>query len=156
MIIDVCLFATLLAISVVDLRSRRIPDALSLPLVAAGLALAVAKVIGGAPVFVLTDSVIGAASGYLVFAAIGTAFYRLRHREGLGLGDAKLLAAAGAWTGWQYLPEIVLVAAVGGLVQVSLTTVLARGKAKDPSLAFGPWLAAGFFLCWMMSSFEQP
>lgn len=145
MIVDIGLFATLLAILVIDLRHRRIPDLLSLPLIAAGLGLALIRVSG----VTATDSVIGAAAGYLIFAAIGSAFFRLRGVEGLGLGDAKLLAAAGAWLGWQMLPAVVLLAALGGLAQVAVRAALARGAPIAPSLAFGPWLAAAFFLLWV-------
>lgn len=150
MLITSCLLATLLAIAVTDIRHRRIPDLLSLPLIAAGLAVAAGEVWSGAPWQILTDRVIGAAAGYLVFAAIGSAFFRLRGTEGLGLGDAKLLAAAGAWLGWSMLPALVLIAAVGGLAQVGVQALLSRNL--DPTLAFGPWLALGFLVLWIIAA----
>ena len=151
MIADMGLFAALLAISVVDIRTRRIPDLLSLPLICAGLMQAGWAVQRGAAPVVLTDGIIGAAAGYLVFAAIGAAFFRMRGHEGLGLGDAKLLAAAGAWLGWQMLPAVVLIAALGGLAQMAVVGRLRPAHAADRSLAFGPWLAVAFFSLWMLS-----
>lgn len=151
MITNIGLCAILLAISVIDMRTRRIPDILSLPLIGAGLVRAGLAVQHGAPASLLTDSIIGAAAGYLVFAAIGAIFFRLRGQEGLGLGDAKLLAAAGAWLGWQMLPSVVLVAALGGLAQVALAGRLWPAGAADRSLAFGPWLAVAFFGLWLLS-----
>lgn len=133
----------LAAITLIDLRSLRIPDWLSLPLQAIGLTLAFfcQLVPGGRPV----DHLIGAGAGYLLFAAIGAAFFRLRQIEGLGLGDAKLFAAAGAWLGWQGLPQVLLIAAFGGLGQALL-----RPPARRPlPLAFGPWIALGFFAIWL-------
>lgn len=152
MITGMGLFAALIAISVIDIRSRRIPDLLSLPLICAGLMQSFWAVQRGAAPTVLTDSIIGAAAGYLVFAAIGAAFFRLRGQEGLGLGDAKLLAAAGAWLGWQMLPSVVLVAALGGLAQATVAERLWPTRAADRSLAFGPWLALAFFSLWMLSA----
>ncbi|MEO1910200.1 MAG: A24 family peptidase [Paracoccus sp. (in: a-proteobacteria)] len=148
MLISLCLAATLLAIAITDIRFRRIPDILSLPLIIGGLALAAWDVHSGAPFQVLGDRAIGAASGYLIFAAIGGVFFRLRGQEGLGLGDAKLLGAAGAWLGWQMLPVLVLIAALGGLTQVAVQTLVSRNT--DGTLAFGPWLAASFFLLWII------
>lgn len=133
------LVATLARIAWIDVRAFRIPDRLSLPLVAAGIAVAL-----WLPVRPLTDHLAGAVAGYAVFAVIGAWYFRRRGIDGLGLGDAKLLAAAGAWLGWQALPWVVLAASLGGLAQV-----LARPAARrrDP-VAFGPWLALAFALVW--------
>lgn len=151
MITDLGLLATLVAISVVDIRTRRIPDLLSIPLICAGLVQAVLAVQRGVPSVALTDSIIGATAGYLVFAAIGAAFFRMRGHEGLGLGDAKLLSAAGAWLGWQMLPSVVVIAALAGLAQAAVSGRLAPAGAADRSLAFGPWLALAFFILWMLA-----
>ena len=124
----------LLAIAVIDLKTLRIPDVLSLPLVAMGLLVA-----GFSGVSVFAMHLIGAGLGFLVLAGFGEVFFRLRGREGLGLGDAKLFAAAGAWLGWQALPVVLLVAAVGGLVWAVL-------RRQNGEVAFGPWLALGFWL----------
>ncbi|MEO0911780.1 MAG: A24 family peptidase [Pseudomonadota bacterium] len=133
------LLAALGWITVTDIRSHRIPDAVSLPLIGAGLALASMRS-GGLP----SDHLIGAAAAYLVFAAFGEAFYRLRGREGLGLGDAKLLAAAGAWLGWADLPLLVVMAAGGALL-----FGMVRAWSAKHQLAFGPWLAMAFAVLWL-------
>jgi prepilin signal peptidase PulO-like enzyme (type II secretory pathway) len=132
--------AALLAIAVIDFRTYRIPDWLSLPLIAAGLAWAV-----------LTDRhwpahLTGAAAGYASLALFGALYFRLRGREGLGLGDAKLFAAGGAWLGWQALPLVLALAAVAGLIFALAT------KRREPAaqIAFGPWLALGIWLAWLM------
>ena len=151
MVTSAALLIVLVLISVIDIRTRTIPDVLSLPLVAAGIVRAMLDVQHGAPSSLLTDSVIGATAGYLLFAAIGAAFFRLRGEEGLGLGDAKLLAAAGAWLGWQMLPLAILIASVGGLVQVAIAAYASATRPSDQSLAFGPWLAFSFFSLWILS-----
>ena len=102
----------LLALALIDLRAWRLPDVLTLPLIAAGLA---AAALGLLPAVDLLHALAGAAVGYLALAGIGWAYRRLRGRDGLGLGDAKLLAAAGAWLGVESLPWLVLIAALLGL-----------------------------------------
>ena len=131
------------AIALVDARTQRIPDRLSLPLLAAGL---VWSALAGQP---FVAHVIGAAAGYAALAGFGWLYFRLRHREGLGLGDAKLFAAGGAWLGWQPLPSVLLVAALGGLGHALLGQALLGGPA-DRRIAFGPWLALGIWLVWML------
>jgi leader peptidase (prepilin peptidase) / N-methyltransferase len=132
----------LLRIAMVDAATRRIPDMLSLPLIGLGLGLAALSLTPA-----LADRLIGAGTGFLVMAALGEAFFRWRHREGLGLGDAKLFGAAGAWLGWQALP-LVLVLASGA----ALIWALVR---RQRSLAFGPWLALAFWLIWAATLIQQ-
>jgi leader peptidase (prepilin peptidase)/N-methyltransferase len=133
--------AALVAIAVIDFRTYRIPDWLSLPLVAAGLAwstLAEPQRWGA--------HLVGAALGYGSLAGFGALYFRLRRREGLGLGDAKLFAAGGAWLGWQALPLVLAVAAVAGLVFALAT----RRWLPTAPIAFGPWLALGIWLGWLV------
>ncbi len=125
----------LYAIARIDLKTLRIPDYLSLPLVAAGLGVAAT---GSKET--LSSHLIGAGAGFLLLAVFGEVFFRLRNREGLGLGDAKLFAAAGAWLGWQSLPYVMLLASVGGLCW-------ALTHRSSSQIAFGPWIALGFWLC---------
>ena len=138
--LDLALAAVLAAVAVIDLRERRIPDALSLPLLAAGLLWAAVE--GDRP---WSGHALGAAGGFGVLAAFGAAYFRVRGREGLGLGDAKLFGAAGAWLGWSALPVVLLIAAVTGLI----FGVLIRSVRSDSQLAFGPWLATGFLATWL-------
>lgn len=135
------LSALLLAIARIDAATLRIPDRLSLPLIGLGLLWAALQ---APPVW--PQHLIGAATGFLTLALIGEVYFRRTGREGLGLGDAKLFGAAGAWLGWQALPHVLLIAACAGLI------FALRGKSRPdtpPALAFGPWLALGFWLIWL-------
>jgi leader peptidase (prepilin peptidase) / N-methyltransferase len=131
----------LVAIAVIDHKTLRIPDTLSLPLLACGF--------WAGPVIYATpwyDHAVGAVAGYGVFAAIGGWYFRRNGTEGLGLGDAKVFAAAGAWLGWQALPVVLLIAAAGGLV-----SAVAQGQHNARAgLAFGPWLALAIWVVWVM------
>lgn len=143
--LTLCLTAILVVVSVIDIKTLRIPDALSLPLIGAGLTLA-----SIVPEVHLPDYLIGAVAAFALFAGIGELYFRKRHVDGLGLGDAKLFAAAGAWLGWQNLPMVLLIATLGGLAQAFLLQSLRR----DQQLAFGPWIALGFWVTWLLTSFK--
>ena len=135
---------TLLALAWIDLDCLILPDVLTLPLLLGGLAATWLT-----DPAALGDAALGAALGWLVFAAVAAGYRLLRGREGLGGGDAKLLAAGGAWLGWQALPEVMLLAAVAALGVAGTWQVLhgrARGGIK---LAFGPWLALAIWLVWL-------
>lgn len=137
------LLAVLLcAVAIVDARTLRIPDGLNAALLACGFIATWALGLDW------ISRVAGAGAGYLSLAGIAWAFRRLRGKEGLGLGDAKLMGAAGAWIGWQGLPFALLFAASVGLAFVAARAVLARGQEAGAYLPFGPFLAAGVFLVW--------
>lgn len=129
----------LLALALIDLRSWRLPDVLTLPLIGAGI---IAATLGLLPAVDLLHALAGATVGYLVLAGIGWAYRRLRGRDGLGLGDAKLLAAGGAWLGVESLPWLVLIAAVLGLALALVRTQPIRAETAVP---FGPPLALAFW-----------
>lgn len=138
----------LLALAVIDAQHFILPDVLTLPLIPAGLAVAWWL----APDQLLHHA-IGAAVGFLGFAGLAWAYEKLRGREGLGLGDAKLLAAAGAWVSWTGLGSVLLWAAPIALV-VSLAAGVIHGTLSDKlagrsALPFGPFLALGFWLTWL-------
>lgn len=135
----------LLALARADLRERRLPDRLTLPLAFLGLGLAALRE-RGLPLAELA----GMAGGWAAFWALGAAHHRLRGVEGLGLGDAKLLGAAGAWLGWRPLPLLVLVAALGALAWLALTRWALRGMLAGEGIAFGPWLATGLLALWAL------
>lgn len=124
--------------SLIDARHMILPDWLTLPLIPIGLALAWIE-----PEPPLSDRLIGSAAGFLSLFGIAWIYRRVRGRDGLGLGDAKLLAGAGAWAGWQALPSVVLIGSAAGLAWVLV-------KRPDPQqpFPFGPFLAVGFFLVW--------
>lgn len=129
----------LVQLVLIDLREFRLPDRLTLPLIGVGLGLAAVR-LGGWPI----EAASGVALGYAVFWLIGAAYFRLRGVDGLGQGDAKLLAAAGAWLGPLALPWLVLLAALG-----ALGFAIAKGQNRTQQLAFGPWLAAAFWAIWL-------
>ena len=127
---------TLLALAVIDLDTTLLPDDLTYPLLWAGL---LAAVLGISPVS-LSDAVIGAMAGYLALWSLYWVFKLLTGKEGMGYGDFKLLAALGAWLGWQYLPVVVLLSSVVGLVFA--VSMMASGSVKrDQGIPFGPHLA---------------
>ena len=140
----IVMFVMLLEISLIDIKTLRIPDKLSLPLIVVGLALAAITSRTAA-----LDHAIGAAAAFLLFAGLGEVFFRLRGIDGLGLGDAKLFAAAGAWLGWQNLPLVLLLATFGGLIQA----LLWQRQKPQAHLAFGPWIALAMGLVWISMHF---
>ncbi len=103
---------TLIAATFIDLDTMLLPDQLTLPLLWAGIGLSLTEI---SPV-TLTDSIIGAMAGYLTLWSVYWAFKLTTGKEGMGYGDFKLLAALGAWLGWQYLPMIILLSSLVGLV----------------------------------------
>lgn len=127
----------LLALTFIDLDTQLLPDDITLPLLWAGL---VVNVFG---TFIdLQSAVLGAAGGYLVLWSVYWAFRLIMKKEGMGYGDFKLLAAIGAWTGWQALPFVVVVSAALGAVIGSIGLWLAR-RGADTRIPFGPYLALG-------------
>jgi leader peptidase (prepilin peptidase)/N-methyltransferase len=134
---------TLLALAAIDLRSQLLPDVLTLPLIPAGLLVAWLRDTG------LLDHAVGAAAAYLAFVAIAWLYRRARGREGLGRGDAKLFAAAGAWLGWQALPDVVVLAAGSAVVVTLIGALCGHGSATTTRVAFGPYLALALWLVWL-------
>ncbi len=130
----------LLLLALIDAAHGRLPDLLTLPLAAAGpLLAAITKLPGLVPPL---EGLIGAGLGFALFWAIGRLYALWRGQQGLGLGDAKLLAAAGAWLGPLGLAPTILVAATTGLAAAWLT---GRRQGSD-AIAFGPFLALAFWL----------
>ncbi len=127
---------TLLAASVIDLHHQLLPDDLTLPLLWLGLLAA----LFGLGVD-LRSAVIGAMAGYLSLWLVYQGFRLLTGKEGMGHGDFKLLAALGAWTGWQYLVTIVLLSSLVGAI-CGLALIVLRGRERGSPLPFGPFLAA--------------
>jgi leader peptidase (prepilin peptidase)/N-methyltransferase len=134
----------LLALAAIDIRHHLLPDALTLPL--AGLGLVVAGLVDGAA---LPSHLVGIALGYGGFVAIAWTYRRVRGRDGLGRGDAKLLAAAAAWTSWEGLPSVVLIAAAAGLAAALAIRAGGGRIAGDTRIAFGPGLCLGLWLVWL-------
>jgi leader peptidase (prepilin peptidase) / N-methyltransferase len=128
---------SLIALTFIDFDTQLLPDNITMPLLWAGL---IANVAGFLPGVSLRDAVIGAIAGYLALWTIYWLFKLIRGKEGMGYGDFKLLAALGAWLGWQMLPLIVLLSSVVGAV-IGLGLVAFKGRDHQIPLAFGPYLA---------------
>ncbi len=126
----------LIAAAGIDARTTLLPDQLTLPLLWFGLAINYFGVFTD-----LESAVIGAIAGYLVLWLVYHAFRLLTGKEGMGYGDFKLLAALGAWLGWQSLPLVLLLASLVGAI-VGIALILLRGRDRNIPIPFGPYLAA--------------
>jgi len=138
---------SLIALTFIDFDTQLLPDNITLPLLWAGL---VANVAGFSPAGAsLRDAIIGAVAGYLALWSVYWIFKLVRGKEGMGYGDFKLLAALGAWLGWQMLPLIVLLSSVVGAV-IGIGLIAFKGRDHNIPLAFGPYLAiaGGIALFW--------
>jgi leader peptidase (prepilin peptidase)/N-methyltransferase len=140
----------LLLVAVVDAEHFWLPDALTLPLLASGLAAA--SVLDRS----LPDAVGGAAAGFAGLWLLARLYRRVRGREGLGGGDPFLLAAGGAWTGWIGLPSILLWAALSGLSIVAARLLTGRAVSGADRLPFGVFLAVGVWLTWLIGPLGLP
>jgi leader peptidase (prepilin peptidase)/N-methyltransferase len=130
----------LIALTCIDLDTQLLPDSITLPLLWAGLLF---NVSGS---FVdLQSAVVGAAGGYLSLWLVYWAFKLTTGKEGMGYGDFKLLAALGAWLGWQMLPLTILLSSLlGAVVGITLIVVIKRGRSVP--IPFGPYLAVAGIL----------
>ena len=125
----------LITLTFIDVDHHLLPDSITLPLLWLGLLL------NTQGVFVsLESAVFGAVAGYLVLWSVYWAFKLLTGKEGMGYGDFKLLAAIGAWGGFQILPLVILLSSVVGVVIALLLIAFRRHQAQNP-LPFGPYLA---------------
>jgi leader peptidase (prepilin peptidase)/N-methyltransferase len=133
----------LIALCMIDFDVQLLPDNITLPFLWLGLLLSLGHL--------FTDprsALIGAAAGYLSLWSVYQVFKRLTGKEGMGYGDFKLLAMLGAWLGWQYLPQIIILSAlVGAIVGISL--ILLRGRDKNIPIPFGPYLTAAGWISLM-------
>lgn len=127
----------LIALTFIDFDTQLLPDAITLPLLWLGLLLNI-----NATFTSLAHAVIGAAAGYLVLWSVYWLFKLATGKEGMGYGDFKLLAAIGAWLGWQLLPLTILLSSlVGAVVGIALIVIAKHGR--NIPIPFGPYLAGG-------------
>lgn len=131
----------LITLIVLDAEHYWLPDALTLSLLALGLWLGQG---------VLADRLIGAAAGGGVFLLLAWGYQALRGREGLGLGDVKLIAALGAWLGWQMLPPLILVAAIIGLLWAGGRALAGGDISPRTQLPFGTCLGIAALPLWFL------
>jgi leader peptidase (prepilin peptidase)/N-methyltransferase len=125
----------LIALTGIDLEAQLLPDSITLPLIWLGLLLNV-----GGTFTDLPSAVIGASAGYLALWSVYWLFKLTTGKEGMGHGDFKLLAAVGAWLGWQVLPLVMLLSAMVGAV-VGLSLVVSGRQGRSVPIPFGPYLA---------------
>ncbi len=135
---------TLLALAACDGRWFVLPDSLSLPLLAAGLGLG-----WWLDPATLVPHAIGAAAGFLFVVLVRAVYWQLRGREGIGLGDAKLLAAAGAWLGWAPLPSVLLIGALSAITGVLVLRLFGGSVAATDRVPFGAFLCLGLWIVWL-------
>jgi leader peptidase (prepilin peptidase)/N-methyltransferase len=133
----------LITISLIDYDHQLIPDSIVIPLAWAGLLLSLFHPVAGSDTLFIPprDAIIGAVAGYLSLWSVYQIFKLITGKEGMGYGDFKLLAALGAWLGWQALPMIILMSAVVGAI-VGIALILFRGRDRQLPIPFGPYLAA--------------
>ena len=127
---------SLITLTFIDIDHQLLPDSITLPLLWLGISFNLFTVYTD-----LSSSVIGAIAGYLSLWLVFHGFKLVTGKEGMGYGDFKLLAALGAWFGWQILPSIILLSSlVGAIVGISL--ILFRQHQRNIPIPFGPYLAA--------------
>lgn len=129
--------ATLIALAWIDADTMLLPDSLTLPLMWLGILFCT---FGGT--VSLHDSVLGAAVGYLILWLVFWTFKLVTGKEGMGYGDFKLLAALGAWLGWQMIPQIVLISSIAGAT-IGIASIALKKKGRGQAIPFGPYLAIG-------------
>ncbi len=131
----------LIALTGIDLRKQLLPDSITLPLLWAGL------VVNSFGWFTdLSSALWGAVGGYLSLWSVYWPFKLLTGKEGMGYGDFKLLAALGAWLGWQYLPTLILCSSLVGIV-FGLVIIYLKKQGREIPIAFGPYLAMAGWIC---------
>jgi len=138
---------TLLVLGTVDLLAFRLPDLVTLPLVAAGLLIAL-RLPDNDPIAHFA----GAALGFAALYGIAIAYRGIRGREGLGLGDAKLAAAAGAWLGWRPFPAVLLIACAAAFIAIGIGFARRGRTVLTEEIAFGAPLCLAFWIVWIFSS----
>jgi len=134
---------SLVAIGMIDYDHQLIPDSIVIPLVWIGLGMSIFHPLAGAETLFISpqDSIIGAMVGYLSLWSVYKLFKMATGKEGMGYGDFKLLAALGAWLGWQAVPTIILMSALVGAA-FGIGLIVLRGRDRQLPIPYGPYLAA--------------
>ncbi|WP_417520833.1 prepilin peptidase [Marinobacter sp.] len=131
----------LVALTVIDFDTQLLPDSITLPLMWLGLILSYFGFLGD-----FTAAFWGAVIGYLSLWSVYWLFKLATGKEGMGHGDFKLLAALGAWLGWELLPAIILLSSLVGAV-VGISLMVFKKHGREVPIPFGPYLAAAGLLC---------
>lgn len=141
----------LLPLALIDFREFILPDKLTGALIATGLTVGYLRSPEGIMPFL-----IGAVVGYAMFRGISYFYRRLRRRDGLGLGDAKLLAGAGAWVSWVGLPTVLLYGSIAGLAYVALSAMAGKRVNSETRVPFGTFLCLGIWMTWLYGPLVVP
>lgn len=137
---------TMIVLAFIDMDTQLLPDDITVPFIWVGL------LVNLADTFVdIHSAVLGAVFGYIALWSIYWSFKLITRREGMGYGDFKLLAAIGAWLGWQMLPLVILVSSITGTIVGTLLIAIAKRGRHEP-IPFGPYLAAGGFMALLWGS----
>ena len=125
----------LISLSGIDIKTQLLPDNMTLPLLWLGIIFNIFTTYTD-----LTSSVLGAIFGYLSLWFVFHVFKLITGKEGMGYGDFKLLAALGAWLGWQSLPLIILLSSAVGAI-IGITMIVTKLQERSTPIPFGPYLA---------------
>ncbi len=131
--------ASMIVLGVIDLRHRILPNVITLPGVGAGVACSLWWEPG------LHASMVGALAGWAILWAVGEAYFRMRGREGMGMGDMKMLALVGAFLGWRQMLVTLLTASLAGSLVGGVMVLWSRDNLQY-ALPFGSFLAVGALL----------
>lgn len=140
----------LVPIALIDAETQLIPDSIVFPLLWIGLTMSLFHPVDGATTLFVDprDAIVGALAGYLSLWTVYQLFKLVTGKEGMGYGDFKLLAALGAWLGWQDLPLIILMSAVVGAL-VGIALMVFKRHDRSVPIPFGPYLAAAGWITMM-------
>ena len=145
------LLVSLIVLAIIDFRTFRLPDLITLPLLVIGLLFNFFWEPNFAPA---NSALIGSILGFVFLWGLNLSYRLIKKQDGIGLGDAKLLATLGAWLGWQALPGILLLAALMGLIGGSIWLRWQR-QAISQAFPFGPFLAFAGIIALLWPTFLQ-
>ena len=138
-ILKIFLIVALMLLAYIDFRSFQLPNAITIPMIAIGFTINSTGTVPYSGFTSLLNSLLGAIAGYLLLWTLDQAYYRIKKQHGIGLGDAKLLSALGAWLGIEALPGILLIASISGLIGGALWLRYQKQTIQS-AFPFGPFL----------------
>lgn len=142
-ILSLLLLWSLIALTMIDIDTQLLPDDITLPLIWLGL------IVNSLGMYTnLHDALLGAVLGYLSLWSVFWLFKIITGKEGMGYGDFKLLAALGAWMGWQFLPLIIMLSSFVGAV-IGIAGIIILGRNKNIPIPFGPYLAIAGWIAFL-------
>ncbi|MFC7290347.1 prepilin peptidase [Hirschia litorea] len=147
---SICISILLIWASLIDIEHHILPNVLTYALIGMGAAwVSVFRFEN------LHHHLIGLVAGYAILRIVDVVHVKRTGQHGMGMGDAKLLGAAGMWLGWVAIPTTLLVGAVSGLLFVGFKSLREGRVRRDIRIAFGPHIALGFWWVWLCGPFGQ-